>query len=59
MAKVKVAKGTTLINMRIPNEILAEFDELVEADPVIPSRTAKVVYMMYEEIKKGKRAKKT
>ncbi len=51
MAKEK----TTLINMRIPDSILKEFDEIVESDPLIPSRTARVVAHMYGDIQVNRR----
>ena len=54
MAKEK----TTLINMRIPNSILEKFDNMVDSDPLIPSRTAKIVSMMDSEVKKSERIKK-
>jgi hypothetical protein len=46
---------TTLINMRIPNSILKEFDKMVNMDNLTPSRTAKVINMMAAEINKSKR----
>lgn len=54
MAKEK----TTLINMRIPNSILEKFDHMVDSDPLIPSRTAKIVGMMDSEVKKAERINK-
>jgi len=49
---------TTLINMRIPNSILKEFDELVAKDNLVPSRTAKIIAMMHAEIMKYKKSDK-
>ncbi len=49
---------TVLINMRIPESILAEFDEVVAKDNLVASRTAKVITLMHAEIMKVKRAKK-
>ena len=51
-------EATTLINMRIPNSILKDFDELVAKDNLTPSRTAKIINMMASEIQKEKRKAK-
>ena len=53
-----VKEKTTLINMRIPNSILKDFDELVAKDNLVPTRTAKVITMMDKEISKQKRRDK-
>jgi len=49
---------TTLINLRIPKSILKEFDEVVAKDNLVSSRTAKVIVMMNDEIKKQERKDK-
>ena len=53
MAKEK----TILINMRIPTSILKAFDEVVAGDPLVSTRTAKIVNMMHAEIMRNKRKK--
>lgn len=55
MAKEK----TILINMRIPESLLAELDRRVEEDNLIISRTAKVISLIGADIRKGKRKKMT
>jgi len=46
---------TTLINMRIPNSILKDFDDVVSKNNLIPSRTAMIINMMDKEITKAKK----
>jgi len=46
---------TTLINMRIPNSILKDFDDMVAKNNLVPSRTAMIINMMDKEITKAKK----
>jgi metal-responsive CopG/Arc/MetJ family transcriptional regulator len=46
---------TILVNMRIPESLLREFDEVVDEDVLVPSRTAKIISLMHAHIKNAKR----
>ena len=54
MAKEK----TTLINLRVPNSLLKEFDEEIARDVLVASRTAMIILGMDAYINKRKKLRK-
>ncbi len=54
MAKEK----TVLINLRVPNSLLREFDKEVTEDVLLSSRTAQIVRGMADYIEKRKRLRR-
>ena len=54
MAKEK----TVLINLRVPNSLLREFDKEVTEDVLLASRTAQIIRGMADYIEKRKRLRR-
>lgn len=51
-------KQKKLINLRVPMDLLEEFDATWKGDYACPTRTASIIILMIQEVKKRRSQKK-